>query len=130
MVSLKERFAYKTATLRGGRFTFNQVVYEHSDVTPERVVLIGWDADRGVFIWSPSGSDAATHATTQASGYSMDLHGVDPDSPPAWLGPPDHVTRGEMEAAASWPSLHGLAPHRKRTAILEAISNVRSELFD
>ena len=129
MAALKERCAYKTATLRRGRFAFNQVAYEHQTVTPERVILIGWDAGRGVHIWTPSGDQAARHATTQASGYSVFLPNIDPDAPPEWLGPPAFITRESMAEAGVWPEVSGLAPHRKRQTILHAVSVVRPNLF-
>jgi hypothetical protein len=129
MVALKEQFAYKTATLRRGRFGFNQVVYQRSQSTPERVVLVGWDSERGVFIWSLTGTDAARHASTQAPGYSLVLHSIDPDRPPPWLGSPLRFTPEEMLKADAWPSLDGLAPHPKRKAILTAARKVQPELF-
>ena len=129
MVALKTTFAYKTATLRHDRFYFNQVVYEEQ-ATPERVVLIGWDDDRGAYIWTLPGDVAAAHAATQAANYSLALPNVNPDAPPPWLGDPDLLTKDEIAAADGWPDLEGLAPHPKRQAILAAVSKLRPDLFD
>lgn len=129
MVELKDQFAYKTATLRAGRFAFNQVVYALAQTTPERVVLIGWDTDRGVFVWSPTANEVAGHASIQATGYSLILPNINPDFPPLWLGPPERLTREQMLEADAWPSLAGLAPHPKRQAILAAVQKLRPDLF-
>lgn len=75
MVALKTTFAYKTATLRHNRFHFNQVIYEGKAI-PELVVLIGWDDDHGVFIWTVEGDAAAEHAAKQAPHYSFALPNV------------------------------------------------------
>jgi hypothetical protein len=129
MAYLRPDNFYSTSTLQPGKFRFNQVRYDQHDDQPSRVVLVGWDEDRGVFIWTAAGDEIPAQADTQARGYSRVVPGDDPDAPPDWLGEPLFVPKGDMEDAGAWCILDGLAPHPKRRAILSAMEKVQPQLF-
>ncbi len=129
MAELRPDYLYSTSTLHQGRFRFNQVRYQQHDTQPNLVVLVGWDTDRGVFIWTVSGDEVSKRATTQAALYSLVLPSIDPDHPPPWLGQPQVIPKRDMESAKAWVVVDGLAPHPKRNAILSAVEKVYRQVF-
>ena len=129
MADLRPDYLYSTSTLQGGNFRFNQGRYDQHDDQPSLVVLVGWDEDQGVFIWTVAGDEIPARADTQARGYSRVVPGVDPDAPPDWLGEHLFVPEGEMEDAGAWCIRDGLAPHPKRRAILSPVEKVQPQLF-
>jgi hypothetical protein len=102
--------------VENGRVGFNQVVLEQQEHPPVGLMLVGVDAERGLYLWLRPFDVVAPHSIPQAPGYSRALSPFDVADPPAFLGPPVFLPGDRLDSDL-WEELPDLRTNSLNKAL-------------